>query len=124
VEPAVRDYTTAAGLAVVAVVAVELLWLRTGIFTTMTFWMAYSIIVVFQFLVDGWLTKLSSPIVVYNADEITGWRLPFDIPFEDFLFGFALVTLPILLWEWAGRRRAGEDEEASDRGGTAPNPPR
>lgn len=119
-----RDYTTAAGLAVVAVVALELLWLRTGVFSTMTFWMAYAIIVFFQFLVDGWLTKRSSPIVVYNGDEITGWRLPFNIPMEDFLFGFALVTLPILLWEWVGQRRAGEDEEVSDRGGTAPNPPR
>ena len=119
-----RDYTTAAGVAVIAVAAVELLWFRTGIFSTATFWISYGIIVFFQILVDGWLTKLSAPIVIYNANEFTGWRVPFDIPVEDYLFGFALVTLPILLWERAGPRRSGAGAGESDRGGTPPNPPR
>ncbi len=118
------EYTIASVLAVIAVVAVELLWLRTGIFATATYWIAYAIIVFFQILVDGWLTKLSAPIVLYNPDKFTEWRVPFDIPVEDFLFGFALVTLPIMLWERAGRRRATAAGAGSAREGTEPTRPR
>lgn len=119
-----RHYTVAAGAAVILVVALERLWFRTGIFGTRSFWVSYAIIVFFQVLVDGWLTKLSAPIVLYNSREATGWRLPFDIPVEDYLFGFALVTLPILLWEWEGRRRADAGEQANGPGGTTPTRPR
>jgi lycopene cyclase domain-containing protein len=118
------EYTVASIVAVVVVVAVELLWLRTGIFATATYWIAYGIIVFFQVLVDGWLTKLSAPIVLYNPDEFSGWRVFFDSPVEDFLFGFALVTLPIMLWERAGQRRATEAERGSAPGGTLPTRPR
>ena|ERR687893_953917 len=118
------EYTIASVAAVIVVVAVELLWLRTGIFATATYWIAYGIIVFFQILVDGWLTKLSSPIVLYNRDEFSGWRVFFDSPVEDFLFGFALVTLPIMLWERAGRRRGTEAAAGSVPGGTGPTLPR
>ena len=65
------------------------------------------IIFAFQIPVDGWLTKLSAPIVIYNPDEILGLRAPWDIPIEDFGFGFAMVTLAILLWRrWLDRRPA------------------
>ncbi len=118
------EYTVASVVAVVAVVVAELVWLRTGIFATATYWISYGIIVFFQVLVDGWLTKLSAPIVLYNSDHITDVRVPFDIPVEDYLFGFALVTLPIILWERAGRRRAGAAVPASGREGTQPSHPR
>jgi lycopene cyclase domain-containing protein len=120
----VTEYTVASVVAVVAVVAAELVWLRTGIFATATYWISYGIIVFFQVLVDGWLTKLSAPIVLYNSDHITDIRVPFDIPVEDYLFGFALVTLPIILWERAGRRRAGAAWSASGTEGTQPSRPR
>ncbi len=115
------EYTIASVVAVVVVVAVELVWLRTGIFATATYWIAYGIILFFQILVDGWLTKLSSPIVLYNPDEFSGWRVFFDSPVEDFLFGFALVTLPIMLWERAGQRRTTAVDAESARGGTGPS---
>ncbi len=118
------EYTIASAVGVVAVVVVELAWLRTGIFRTATYWVAYGIILFFQVLVDGWLTKLSAPIVLYSSDKFSDIRVPFDIPVEDYLFGFALVTLPIILWERAGRRRAGADGAASGRGGTQPSRPR
>jgi lycopene cyclase domain-containing protein len=54
-------------------------------------------------LVDGWLTKLSAPIVLYEREEFLGIRFPWDVPVEDYLFGFALVTLVMLLWDRAGR---------------------
>ncbi len=107
------EYTIGSILAVVAVVAVELFWLRTGIFRKLTFWISYAIIVFFQILVDGWLTKLSAPIVIYTRDENSGIRFPWDIPVEDYLFGFALIVLTILLWErWAQRH---PDDAASRR---------
>jgi lycopene cyclase domain-containing protein len=57
------------------------------------------IVIGFQILVDGWLTKLSAPIVVYEGRHTSGIRFPWDIPVEDFLFGWAMVTAVLLLWE-------------------------
>jgi lycopene cyclase domain-containing protein len=92
-------YTAPAVLAVLAVCVFELLVLRTGLFRRPAYWLSMLIVVGFQILVDGWLTKLSAPIVVYDDRQITGIRFPCDIPVEDFLFGFALVTAVLLLWE-------------------------
>ncbi len=105
------EFTVLAVVSVVAVVAVELLWLRTGIFGTAQFWVAYAVILFFEVLVDGWLTKLSAPIVTYDPDQFSGMRFPWDIPVEDFLFDFSLIVLTFLLWVRAGpgaraRRRA------------------
>jgi lycopene cyclase domain-containing protein len=80
------------------VVALELGWLHTGLFRRAAYWITMLIVFGFQIAVDGWLTKLSAPIVVYNPDHISGLRFPFDIPVEDFLFGFALVTATLLCW--------------------------
>ena len=95
-------YTWSSLAAAAAVVALELLVLRTGLFRDRAFWMAYAIIVFFQCLVDGWLTKLSAPIVLYDETRMTGWRIPWDVPVEDFAFGFAMCGLALLLWEKAG----------------------
>jgi lycopene cyclase domain-containing protein len=95
-------YTLPAVLAVLAVCVLETRVLRTGLFRRPAYWISMVIVVGFQIPVDGWLTKLSAPIVLYNEQHTTGVRFPFDIPIEDFLFGFALVTAALLLWE---RRR-------------------
>ncbi|GAB3029744.1 lycopene cyclase domain-containing protein [Mycobacterium bourgelatii] len=92
-------YTLPAVIAVVAVCALELTVLRTGLFRRAAYWLSMVIVLGFQVLVDGWLTKLSAPIVLYNERHTSGLRFPFDIPVEDFLFGFALVTAVMLLWE-------------------------
>lgn len=96
------EFTVLAVVSVVAVVVAELAWLRSGIFTKASFWVAYGIVLSFEVLVDGWLTKLSAPIVTYDPDEFSGWRFPFDIPVEDYLFGFSLLTLAMLLWDAFG----------------------
>ncbi len=92
-------YTAPAVVAVVAVFAVEWAWLRTGLFRRLAYWLSMVIVLGFQIPVDGWLTKLSAPIVIYDNRHTSGIRFPFDIPIEDFLFGFALVTAVLLLWE-------------------------
>ena len=96
------EYTLLAGAAVVGVVALEVLWLRTGLFRRPAYVITMLIMFVGQAIVDGWLTKLSAPIVLYDEDRTSAIRFPWDIPIEDFLFGFALLTAVLLLWERAG----------------------
>ncbi|MEE6175955.1 lycopene cyclase domain-containing protein [Mycobacterium sp. 050134] len=98
-------YTVPAAVAVAAVCALELAVLRTGLFRRPAYWLSMVIVLGFQIPVDGWLTKLSSPIVIYDDHQTTGVRFPFDIPIEDFLFGFAMVTAVLLLWERQRARR-------------------
>ncbi|GAC1314835.1 MAG: hypothetical protein NVSMB16_11590 [Acidimicrobiales bacterium] len=62
-----------------------------------------AITLAFMIPVDGWLTKLSAPIVIYDRRQFSGLRFPFSIPIEDFVYGFALVTLTLLLWVRAER---------------------
>jgi lycopene cyclase domain-containing protein len=92
-------YTVPAAVSALGVGALELTLLRTGLFRRPAYWLSMLIVIGFQILTDGWLTKLSAPIVVYNDRQTSGIRFPFDIPVEDFLFGFALVTAVLLLWE-------------------------
>ncbi len=101
----VPEYTALTVVAMVAVVVLELLVWRTGVFARLRFWLAMAIVFAFQVPVDGWLTKLPAPIVRYDETQILGARFPWDIPVEDFGFGFAMVTLTIVLWERARRRR-------------------
>mgnify|MGYP001438361996 CR=1 FL=1 len=91
-------YTVSAVAAAIAVVAVEALWWRTGLFRRRAYWVSMAIVLFFQVLVDGWLTKLSAPIVIYDRGQFSGVRFPFDIPLEDFVYGFALVTVTLLIW--------------------------
>ena len=69
----------------------------------------------FQILVDGWLTKLSAPIVLYAPKAHLGVRFPWDIPVEDFLFGFSMVTLAIILWLRAADRPAAGSPDSAPR---------
>lgn len=96
------EYTLLALVAAVGVVGVEVLWLRTGLLRRPAYVVTMVIMFVGQVVVDGWLTKLSAPIVLYDEERTIDVRFPWDIPVEDFLFGFALLTLVLLLWERAG----------------------
>lgn len=98
------EYTAAAVVVVAGVVVLELRVLRTGLLRTRAYWIAMGICYGFMIAVNGWLTKLTAPIVVYDAAATTGWRFPWDIPVEDYLFGFALLTLTMLLWDTAATK--------------------
>ncbi|WP_433869473.1 lycopene cyclase domain-containing protein [Saccharopolyspora sp. CA-218241] len=102
-------YTLPAVLSVVLVCAWEKALLRTGLFAKPGYWITVAIVLGFQVPVDGWLTRLSAPVVRYDPDHISGLRFPWDIPVEDFLYGFALVTSVLLLWEhWRAREERHE----------------
>lgn len=98
-------YTLPAIVSVVLVCLLELVVLRTGLFRKPAYWISMVIVVGFQVLTDGWLTKLSAPIVIYNEKHTSGLRFPWDIPVEDFLFGWALVTAVLLLWVKQGQKQ-------------------
>lgn len=113
------EYTLATLLTMLAVIAIELVWLRTGLFRSARYWISLGIVFCFQVLVDGWLTKLSDPIVIYNADRMSGVRWPWDIPIEDFGFGFAMVTLTLLVWRRLTTRDEREEAAGGDTAGGA-----
>jgi lycopene cyclase domain-containing protein len=98
-----REYLLAAVAAAVLAVLLEALVLRTGLFRRPSYWVTMAIVLGFQVPVDGWLTKLDAPVVLYADWAISGVRVPWDIPVEDFLYGFAMVTAVLSLWE---RRRS------------------
>ncbi|AZZ42919.1 lycopene cyclase domain-containing protein [Acidipropionibacterium jensenii] len=92
------EYTILTLIGIAAVIGWELGWARTGVFGSVRYWLTMVIVFFFQIWVDGWLTKLSAPIVNYNSAQLSGIRFPWDIPIEDFGFGFAMVTLTIICW--------------------------
>jgi len=92
------EYTIAAVVALAAVLVLELGVLRTGLFREVRYWVTMAIVLAFQIPVDGLLTHRAAPVVTYSDEATSGIRFPADIPVEDFAFGFALVTLTLLLW--------------------------
>jgi lycopene cyclase domain-containing protein len=102
----VGEYTVTAIASVLVVLALEFAWLRTGLLREARYWITMAIVLGFQVLVDGWLTKRSAPIVRYRETATSGIRVAWGIPIEDFLFGYALVTLVLLCWTRFGHRFA------------------
>ncbi|MGH3096938.1 MAG: lycopene cyclase domain-containing protein [Streptosporangiales bacterium] len=109
------EYTVATLVAAAAVVASELLVFRTGLFRRTAYWITLGVVLAFQVPVDGWLTKLSAPIVLYSRSDFSGIRFPWDIPIEDFGFGFVLTTLTLLLWVRQAGRGSGRRQRACGR---------
>ena len=97
-------YPVLAVSAAVAVVVVELALLRTGLLRDRAYWIAMGICFVFMIPVDGWLTKQSAPIVLYRPDDTSGLSPIWDIPLEEYLYAFALLTAVMLRWDHLGRR--------------------
>jgi lycopene cyclase domain-containing protein len=87
--------------AAVTVIVLERRVFRSGIFRSRAYWVSMGIVFAFMIPVDGWLTKLSAPIVIYDDADTSGWRPVWDILGEEFLYAFALLTLVILCWDRA-----------------------
>lgn len=99
-------YPTFAMVSAIGVVALELAILRTGLFRSKAYWVTLVIVFAFMIPVDGWLTKLSAPVVIYDASDVSGWRPVWDILAEEFAYAFALVTLVLVCWERSDPDRA------------------
>ncbi len=107
-------YTAMAVLSAGAVVFGDVVVLRTRMVLRASFWIAYAIMIGFQFLTNAVLT--GSGTVQYADAAIVGvgndvapppfvgdGRL-FYAPVEDVLFGFALVLLTLAVWQFLGDR--------------------
>lgn len=107
-------YTAIAAVSVVVVVVADLALLRTRMITRKEFWIAYAIMLGFQFVTNAVLTGTQT--VQYSDDTIIGvgndqgpppfvgeGRL-FYAPVEDVAFGFALILLTLALWQFWGDR--------------------
>ncbi len=92
------EYTLIAVGSVLAVLVLEFAWLKTGILRTAQFWLSMLIVWGFQIPVDGWLTKSGDTIVLYDDSQTLGIRVGWNSPIEDFVFGFSMITLGLLVW--------------------------
>lgn len=108
-------YTALTLVAMIAVVVLELTVIRSGIFRSRAYWIALGICALFQFPVDGWLTKLSATIVLYNPGVFSGIRIGWDSPIEDWGFGFALMTLALAIWVRLSRAEDERERRAGAR---------
>lgn len=98
------EYTALAVAGVVVTLLVELLWLRTRILRRAQFWLALAVTLFFQVIFEGVLTRRSAPVFVYPPAHVSGLRFPWNTPMEDYLFGFCMITVTVMLWVHAGRR--------------------
>lgn len=106
-------YTQISIAVVIAAIVTDVFILRTRLVTRRGFWVSYAIVLFFQLLTNGVLTRLE--VFRYSDDVIVGYqpdtappfigsgRIAFQ-PFEDLLMGFALCLLTCAFWIFWGRR--------------------
>jgi lycopene cyclase domain-containing protein len=95
-----KEYTLFAVGSSIAVVLLDHV-LGTRVTTRRSFWVTIAIMFFFKIPSNGYLTW--RPIVIYNPEYFLGIRLG-TIPVEDFFYGFGLITLTLVLWEFFLRR--------------------
>lgn len=72
------------------------------------FWVFMAVMFGFKIVVNGYLT--GRPIVLYGEQFFSGIRLG-TIPAEDFFYGFGLITVAIVSWEYFIRPRTSRGKE-------------
>jgi len=102
------EYTLLTLAAIAIAIGLDLVVLRTRLVRTVGFWLSLLIMWTFQIAVDGWLTRLDAPIVLYADEQFSGVRIFLDSPIEDFGFGFAMILATLTTWTALGRRRGTE----------------
>ncbi len=90
------SYTQITVYALIITIFFDMFVTRNSLLSTLRFWLSYSIILPFQLLTNWWLT--SREIVMYNSDSIMGLRIA-GAPFEDLIFGFAMILAVMSVWE-------------------------
>lgn len=91
-----KEYTLLGLLSVLLTVGLDRLT-QIRILKNREFYLFLAVILLFKLLVNGYLT--GAGIVQYNPRFFLGARLG-SIPLEDFLFGFSMVGLTIIFWEY------------------------
>lgn len=98
-----KEYTLIAVISVLATIILDEV-AGTGVLRQRFYYLFLAIIVGFKFAVNGFLT--GAGIVLYNPRYYLGIRLG-SIPLEDFLFGFSMVTIGVVIWEWMKKKEEG-----------------
>ena len=95
-----KEYTLIAALSVLLIIIIDH---KSGvcILRQKLYYVFFAVIIGFKLLVNGYLTR---HIVMYNSQFFMGIRIG-TIPLEDFLFGFSMVTLSIVCWEYFKKKR-------------------
>lgn len=94
------EYTYLVIAGILLVIILDII-LKTHLLIKKIFWIYWGVIVVLMIIVNGYLTW--RPIVIYNESKMLGIRL-FTIPVEDFFFGFSLIGLNLIIWEFYNRK--------------------
>lgn len=97
------SYTIPALLAAAVTLVFDLFVFRTRIVRTRHYLRFIGFMTIGFLLCNGILTAL--PVVTYNPSEMLNIRF-FTIPVEDFVYGFALVTSTISIYEFINRKEA------------------
>jgi lycopene cyclase domain-containing protein len=94
------EYTLLTILSLVVVFLLD--WaLKTRLFVNKKFWLFHAIVIVLTTIVNGYLT--GRPIVEYGEEFNLGIRV-ITIPIEDYFFGFSLLTLFLVVFEWLEKK--------------------
>ena len=97
-------YTEITVYALIITVIFDMFVTKNSLLSTVRFWFSYAIILPFQLLTNWWLT--SRQIVTYNPESIMGLRVA-GAPFEDLIFGFAMILAVMTMWETMLRTKRG-----------------
>jgi lycopene cyclase domain-containing protein len=95
-----KEYTILAVFSVFFAVLADL-FLKTRLVLNKKFWIFWGVMFILIFIVNGYLTW--RPVVIYGNEFYLNIRL-FTIPIEDFLYGFSLITLNIVIWEYYSKK--------------------
>ena len=104
------EYTVLALASVAAVTAADR-FLNVRLLVRKDFWIFTAVMSGFMLLTNGYLT--SRPVVLYREAFFMNLRLG-TIPVEDFFFGFSMVSLTIILWEYFKRKEPGKGRERNE----------
>ena len=96
-----KEYTIIAMFFVLITVFVDR-EMGTDLLRMKSYYLFLAVIALFKLAVNGFLTF--SSIVMYDPRFYLGVRIG-SIPVEDFMFGFSMVTLTIVFWEYFKRER-------------------
>lgn len=90
-----KEYTLLAAASALMTIWLDR-FLGTNVLRRKIFWIFLGVMFFFKVFVNGYLTW--RPIVLYGEPYYLGVRLG-TIPVEDFVYGFSLVALSVILWE-------------------------
>lgn len=95
-----KEYTILAAASALAALALDYV-LKTGLVRQKRFWVFWVVMAALKTVANGYLTW--RPIVLYGEAFFLGVRL-ITIPIEDYFYGFGLITMNVVLWEYFTKR--------------------